>query len=239
MLSGTPMAALSVQACSSPLVEPLLSHKNVVADVEFDRVSPASSRSIVWRQVVIISLSGLLTGYDLCVISSVLTPVQRELQLCPECAGDWSDAALARCTCAAKQLAVSSCHVGAMVGSLAGGLLADRLGRRVTLMLTDVLFLVGALAMSVAGSSHAGALIFFVGRAIGGVGLGAAGMYSSHICIHVDVRKAAGVGVGVVSPHTHRKPVPFPSRRSRVHRRLPSQSLAPHPLACSLTYLLT
>ena len=126
-------------------------------------------------------MSGILLGYDLCVIATVLMPVQRDLRLCDECiTEDASDASLAKCTCAAKQFAVSACLIGAMFGSLFGGALADRIGRRAALMVTDVGFAMGAVLMSCAGMSFAGIgrlmnALFFFGRALVGTALGAAG----------------------------------------------------------------
>lgn len=134
----------------------------------------------LWVQAILISLSGLLLGYDLCVIASVLPPVQRDLQLCPACAGpDASDAALAACSCAAKQLAVSACHLGAMVGAACGGLLGDAIGRKPTLLLTDVAFIVAAVAMASAAPNSVRLCLFYAGRALAGAALGAAGAVSS------------------------------------------------------------
>lgn len=113
---------------------------------------------------------------DLCVISSVLLPVQRDLQLCPACIGD---PALAWCTCSAKQLAVSSAHIGALVGSIAGGFLADSIGRRASLLLSDAGFMVGAAAMGMASSGAAGGPLFYCGRFLAGASLGMAGTVAS------------------------------------------------------------
>ena len=55
---------------------------------------------------LIASLTGLLLGFDLCIAGAILTPVQRSLHLCYPCPGDYSDDALAHCTCAEKQLAI-------------------------------------------------------------------------------------------------------------------------------------
>ena len=82
---------------------------------------------VLLLHVFVASVSGLLSGYNLCSISSVLSPVESSLQLCG-----------AKTTCVAKQLAVSACPIGAMVGGLLGGITADRFGRRLGLMATDV-----------------------------------------------------------------------------------------------------
>ena len=138
---------------------------------------PPSAPSLRLKlHVVGAAFSGLILGYDLCVIASILTPVQRELRLCAQCAiGIESDAVLASCTCLAKQLAVSACHVGAVLGSIGGGFMADAFGRRISLMATDVCFVAGAIAMALATHDSYGSLLFFFGRGGAGLGLGAAG----------------------------------------------------------------
>ena len=128
--------------------------------------------------VAFLCLSGFLLGYDLCVIGSILTPVQRTLELCFPCEGDGSDSALAHCTCPAKQLAVSAVSLGAIAGGLLGGWTADRCGRRTALALTDVLFIIGAAGMASAQPGWE-VMLFFCGRALAGAALGAAGAISS------------------------------------------------------------
>ena len=71
-----------------------------------------------------------------------------EGQSCARRRGDGSDAALARCSCAEKQLAISAVSIGAAFGALVGGLVADRLGRRPALLASDVLFAGGGAAIA-------------------------------------------------------------------------------------------
>lgn len=134
----------------------------------------------LWVHIFGTCLSGVQLGFHLCVIASVLTPVQRELKLCTSCAhDDESDASLARCSCTNKQLAVSICPLGAVCGALLGGILSDIIGRRLSLMATDVCFLIAAAAMTLASPGTYGVAQFFAGRAIAGLGLGAAGAIAS------------------------------------------------------------
>lgn len=58
------------------------------------------------------------------------------------------------CTHTPPQLIVSAAIVGAGVGSVAGGWLADRVGRKAALLLADVLFTAGALAMAAAQDQY-------------------------------------------------------------------------------------
>lgn len=95
------------------------------------------------------SLGGLLFGYDTGCISGALPYIRDDLlaHLAAQ------PAALAR----TQELIVSSAIVAAGAGSIAGGWLADRLGRKRALLAADVLFAAGAAAMAAAQGS--GALI--------------------------------------------------------------------------------
>lgn len=98
------------------------------------------------------ALGGLLFGYDTGVISGALIFITREFGL--------SDAM--------QGVVVSAVTLGALGGALAGGWLADRLGRRVTNISAGVLFMAASLLC--AASPGVEVLIlakFFVGLAIG------------------------------------------------------------------------
>mmetsp|Transcript_84367 Transcript_84367/g.219585 ORF Transcript_84367/g.219585 Transcript_84367/m.219585 type:complete len:504 (+) Transcript_84367:68-1579(+) len=123
------------------------------------------------------SLSGFLLGYDLCFIGSVLVAVQDSLEFCFPCEGGYSTRALAKCNCPAKSFAVSAVSIGAIIGGLAGGTVAEKLGRRVALMITDILFVLGAAAMAVAGADST--WLFYFGRIASGAALGAGGSTAS------------------------------------------------------------
>lgn len=127
--------------------------------------------------VLFASVSGFLLGYDLCFMSSVLVAVQRAFHLCYPCPEGTSDAALADCECPAKQFAVSSVAIGAIVGGVTFGWISDALGRRRALMLIDALFAVGAIAMSLAPPE--GVAFFYAGRMASGAALGGAGSTTS------------------------------------------------------------
>jgi SP family sugar:H+ symporter-like MFS transporter len=77
--------------------------------------------------------------------------------------------------------AVASVLLGCAVGAFVAGTLADFLGRRPTMLVNAVLFLVSAFAVGAAGSAGA----FVAGRILGGVAIGAASvlapMYISEV----------------------------------------------------------
>lgn len=67
-----------------------------------------------------------------------------------------------------KSLITSSTSLGALIGGLFAGLLADRIGRKGVIWVADVLFVLGALWQALAGSVSA----MVVGRAVVGLGVG-------------------------------------------------------------------
>jgi sugar porter (SP) family MFS transporter len=78
--------------------------------------------------------------------------------------------------------------VGAASAALGGGRLSDRLGRRVTLMLTSVIFMLGALICAFAGSFET----LLVGRTIVGLGIGLASTTVPVYISEVSPPKARG-----------------------------------------------
>ena len=91
--------------------------------------SPAHNRFLI-KLTVISTLGGLLFGYDTGVISGALLYMKEDLALTPF----------------TEALVVSSLlFPGAAFGALLGGKLADRLGRKGSLLVCAGLFLVGAL----------------------------------------------------------------------------------------------
>ena len=114
------------------------------------------------RFIVLVSfvaaLGGLLFGFDTAIISGTIPYITSYFRLDEYMLG-WS---------------VSSILVGCAVGAMAAGALADRLGRRLTLIICAVLFAVSGLG---AGLSHQ-LYVFVLFRLIGGLGVGAAAMVS-------------------------------------------------------------
>jgi MFS transporter, SP family, major inositol transporter len=107
------------------------------------------------KLTVISTLGGLLFGYDTGVISGALLYMKTDLGLTPF----------------TEALVVSSLlFPGAAFGALLGGKLADSLGRKGSLLVCAVLFLVGALLCAMAPN----VAVMTIGRIILGFGVGAA-----------------------------------------------------------------
>ena len=104
------------------------------------------------------ALGGLLFGYDTAVISGAIGFLETKFSL------DVNQ----------KGFAVSSAIFGCILGVAVSGNLADKVGRKNSLLLTALLFLISAIASAIANSY----IFFVVARIIGGIGVGAASMLS-------------------------------------------------------------
>jgi sugar porter (SP) family MFS transporter len=114
-------------------------------------LDPKRRRLLVWG--ISAALGGFAFGYELAVISAALLFVRTEFGL-----SGFEQGVL-----------VGVLPLGAMAGGTLAGRVADRLGRRSTLMLAGVLFAVGTV-LATAAPSFA---VLVIARAITGVGVGA------------------------------------------------------------------
>jgi sugar porter (SP) family MFS transporter len=115
------------------------------------KLEPKRRRLLVWA--ISAALGGLVFGYELAVISGALLFVRTQFGLSGFEQG----------------LLVGVLPLGAMVGGILAGRVADRLGRRSTLLLAGALFAVGAVLATAAPSFP----VLVIARAISGVGVGA------------------------------------------------------------------
>lgn len=102
--------------------------------VEQERGSWSSRITIpyfVVKATVIASLGGILFGYDMGVISGALPQISQEFGL-KESQQEW---------------VVSILYFGACIGAVVGGFLCDTCGRKTAIILTDILFMVGAILL--------------------------------------------------------------------------------------------
>ncbi|KAI3425038.1 hypothetical protein D9Q98_008416 [Chlorella vulgaris] len=164
-------------------LQPLVQHAR-----EDERVGEGGGGALLAHFVFVVSIGGLLFGFDTGVISGALPYIRDDLL--QQYAGD--PAALAHW----QELIVSSAIVAAGAASVAGGWLADRLGRRSALLLADVLFTVGAAAMGAAVDQY----WLIAGRVLVGLGVGLASVtvpiYIAE-CVPAS-RRAALVSVNVL-----------------------------------------
>ncbi|MBX7431802.1 sugar porter family MFS transporter [Mycobacterium sp. Y57] len=116
---------------------------------------PTHTGHFLTRLTIIATLGGLLFGYDTGVISGALLYMKDDLNL----------SAFGEATVVSSLL-----FPGAAFGALFGGRVADRIGRKRTLLVCAGLFLVGALGCAVAPNVQ----IMVAARIVLGLGVGAA-----------------------------------------------------------------
>ncbi|MFD3595667.1 sugar porter family MFS transporter [Nocardia sp. NPDC058640] len=125
----------------------------------------ARIKKFVLTVVIIAALGGALFGYDTGVISGVLVYLTPDFGLSQTQVG----------------IITSSLLIGAAIGSVTGGWMADRWGRRMTLLFAGGLFFVGAIAQALAPD----ATVMVITRLFLGVAVGTASlvvpMYVSEI----------------------------------------------------------
>lgn len=104
----------------------------------------------------IAAIGGILFGYNASVISGVLLFISRDFAL----------------STIEQELIVSTLLIGALLGALMGGVIADRFGRKKTLFLTLFLFFIGIFTLTMAQGFNA----FLIGRFISGLAIGIVSM---------------------------------------------------------------
>jgi len=109
-----------------------------------------------------VTISGFLLGYDLCVISSALSYIADDFGLPEQGHSLWST----------RSLIVSTVSLGALLGSLVGGIVCDCFGRRRGLALSAALFTAGGLSIALAPAIT----VVIAGRVVVGCALGVGGV---------------------------------------------------------------
>ena len=113
---------------------------------------PHVNRVFILRVSLIAALGGVLYGYDMGIIAAAVIFVKRSFAL----------------STIAEELVVSVVLIGAMTGAIVGGAVADRIGRRRTLVWAAGIFIVGSLLAPLAPN----VTVLIVARAIIGLGIG-------------------------------------------------------------------
>jgi len=116
---------------------------------EHDRIT-----GFVLVVAAIAAIAGILFGFDTGVISGAILFINEEWNL----------------THVMTEVAVSSVLVGAIVGAFFGGPLADRVGRRSSILVASVIFLVGTFVVVLSPVFS----IFIIGRILIGMAIGVA-----------------------------------------------------------------
>ncbi len=128
------------------------------AELKFPATTPptAIGRMTRWLALVLVVVlfAGALFGYDQGVISGALPGIKAAFSL----------------SLLMLQVVTSWVTIGALLGSLAGGELADRLGRKRTVLVAGLLFTIGAAVQYLSPNTA----VLVVGRLVIGAGVGVA-----------------------------------------------------------------
>ena len=111
-------------------------------------------KHFVYLATAISALGGLLFGYDVGVISGAILFIKKAFSL----------------SAGMEEIVVSAVLVGSLVGAIIGGSLADRLGRRKLLIVTAIVFGLGAIGASLSP----GTAWLITARVVAGVAIGIA-----------------------------------------------------------------
>jgi SP family xylose:H+ symportor-like MFS transporter len=122
------------------------------------------------------ALGGLLFGYDTAVISGAIGNLTKYFHLTPVETG-W---------------AISSALVGCLIGAFFSDYLSNRLGRRATMLITAILFIVNSVGTALPNSFT----MFVLFRIVGGIGVGIASMVVPMYIAEIAPPKRRGALVG-------------------------------------------
>lgn len=122
------------------------------------------------------ALGGLLFGYDTAVISGAIGNLTEYFHLTPVETG-W---------------AISSALVGCLIGAFFSDYLSNRLGRRATMLITAILFILNSIGTALPNSFT----MFVLFRIVGGIGVGIASMVVPMYIAEIAPPKRRGALVG-------------------------------------------
>ncbi|XP_017695744.1 PREDICTED: solute carrier family 2, facilitated glucose transporter member 10, partial [Lepidothrix coronata] len=129
---------------------------------------PGRAVMVLLLSATVSLLGGLIFGYELGIISGALLQLQVDFHL----------------SCFKQEVVVSAVLIGALLASLAGGVLIDRHGRRRAILVSNVVLLVGSLILTPARSF----MVLVIGRMTVGFAISVSSMAC---CIYVSEMVAA------------------------------------------------
>ncbi len=112
------------------------------------------TQRFVYLATAVSALGGMLFGYDIGVISGAILFIKEEFSL----------------SSGMEEIVVSAVLLGSLIGAAAGGVLADKVGRRKLLIVTAIIFGIGAIGAAVS----TGVAILIIARIVAGAAIGIA-----------------------------------------------------------------
>jgi SP family xylose:H+ symportor-like MFS transporter len=131
------------------------------------------SMAYVYLLTLIAALGGMLFGYDTGVINGAIGFLQTHFDLDPSFEKGW---------------AAASALIGCVLGVSLAGLLSDGFGRKKTLILSAILFLISAIGTALPKN----VTMFVIFRILGGVGVGAASITSPMYIAEISPARIRG-----------------------------------------------
>lgn len=128
------------------------------------------------RAALIGSIGGLLLGYDLGVMSGALPIISREFEM----------------TTYQMELVTSLMLIGCVFGACIGGIICDRIGRKSTVYMVCLIFLLGSLIMTLARSINT----LFIGRVVIGFGVSISAIVDISYLAEISPPEYRGAVVG-------------------------------------------
>ncbi len=135
------------------------------------------SNFYIYKIVLVASMGGFLFGYDGTIIAGALSFLVDHFQLSPSMKG----------------FAVSSMLLGAILGPLVGLLLSEKLGRRKTMMIAGICFMISAIGSALAFTIWD----FYAWRFLGGIGIGLSMITSPMYIAELSPPKKRGVLINI------------------------------------------
>ena len=112
------------------------------------------AKLFVYLATAVAALGGMLFGYDIGVISGAILFIKKDFAL----------------SAGLEEIVVSSVLLGSLIGAIAGGMLADRWGRRKLLIITAIVFGLGAIGAALSPDTA----WLITARVVAGVAIGVA-----------------------------------------------------------------
>ncbi len=145
-------------------------------------INPTTNRTrvqqaFIWRVSLIAGLGGILYGFDMGVIAAALIYVRDSFHL----------------STLMQEVLVIAVLLGVMIGALIGGVIADRIGRRQTLVWGAVLFIAGSILAPLSPNVW----VLFVARAMLGIAVGFTSVTAPVYVSELSPPQSRGVLIGL------------------------------------------